>query len=338
MAITIINLSDQVSALVSKTNEISTDVGDASFLLNNDSNVVDAVNKVGTISQLNRSANNLVAAINLVDSALTVNTTSTDSDFTLMQSHYSELISITDSNYTLSQTQYLELDAKADSLGLEQVIQGIRLDENDSDLGNLDSMRGVINGAPTVADGILTVYSLITNLDSSLTDVSGGLINTARSGMTGVNSGTGFGDLSYDSTGGVFTFDRVTNTEIRSVFSVTDAGGDGSFAYDSATGKYTYTGPSASEVRAHFSAGEGIDLAAGVISGEDASTTNKGVALFSSANFAVSGGTVTIKDGGIVEAELANDAVSADKLKSVQTLIIYNSGGSAIKTIYGAGS
>ena len=338
MAITIINLSDQVSALVSKTNEISTDVGDASFLLNNDSNVVDAVNKVGTISQLNRSASNLVAAINLVDSALTVNTTSTDSDFTLMQSHYSELISITDSNYTLSQTQYLELDARADSHELEQAIQGIRLDQHDSDFGSLSTMRSTISGAPTVADGIVTVYSLITNLDSNLTDVSGGLITTARGGLTGVNSGTGFGDLSYDSTGGVFTFDRVTNTEIRSVFSVTDAGGDGSFAYDSATGKYTYTGPSASEVRAHFSAGEGIDLAAGVISGEDASTTNKGVALFSSANFAVSGGTVTIKDGGIVEAELANDAVSADKLKSVQTLIIYNSGGSAIKTIYGAGS
>jgi len=338
MAITIINLSDQVSALVSKTNEISGDLGDAAFLLNNDSNVVDAVNKVGTVSQLNRSASNLVAAINLVDSALTVNTTSTDSDYTLFQSHYSELINVTDSNYTLFQDHFSSLTNRADSLGLEQVIQGIRLDENDSDLGNLDSMRGTINGAPTVADGILTVYSLITNLDSSLTDVSGGLIATARSGLTGVNSGTGFGDLSYDSTGGVFTFDRVTNTEIRSVFSVNDAGGDGSFAYDSATGKYTYTGPSASEVRAHFSAGEGIDIAAGVISGENASTTNKGVALFSSANFAVSGGTVTIKDGGIVEAELANDAVSGDKLKDAQTLIIYNSGGSAVKTIIGAGS
>jgi len=338
MAITIINLSDQVSALVSKTNEISGDLGDAAFLLNNDSDVVTAVNKVGTISQLNRSASDLVSAINLVDSALTVNTASTDSDFTLMQSHYSELIGITDSNYTLFQNHFSTLTDRADSLGLEQVVQGIRLDENDSDLGDLDSMRGTINGAKTVADGILTVFSILTNLDSSLTDVSGSLVATARGGLTGVNSGTGFGDLSYDSTGGVFTFDRVTNTEIRSVFSVNDAGGDGSFAYDSATGKYTYTGPSASEVRAHFSAGEGIDLAAGVISGENASTTNKGVAVFSSDNFAVSGGAVTIKDGGVIEAELANDAVSADKLKNVQTLIIYNSGGSAIKTIFGAGS
>ena len=63
-----------------------------------------------------------------------------------------------------------------------------------------------------------------------------------------------------------------------------------------------------------FSAGEGLDVAesSGTItfSGEDASTSNKGVASFSSDNFAVSSGAVTIKDGGVANAELANSSVN----------------------------
>ena len=50
------------------------------------------------------------------------------------------------------------------------------------------------------------------------------------------------------------------------------------------------------------------------ITADDATTTTKGVASFSSDNFAVSSGAVTIKDGGVVTAELANDAVTGDKI------------------------
>lgn len=49
-------------------------------------------------------------------------------------------------------------------------------------------------------------------------------------------------------------------------------------------------------------AGEGIDYdsASGIISAEDATTSNKGIASFSSDNFSVTSGVVTIKDNGII--------------------------------------
>ena len=58
----------------------------------------------------------------------------------------------------------------------------------------------------------------------------------------------------------------------------------------------------------NFVEGEGIDLASAAlgantvqltISGEDASTSNKGIANFSPDNFSVSSGAVTIKSGGV---------------------------------------
>lgn len=66
-----------------------------------------------------------------------------------------------------------------------------------------------------------------------------------------------------------------------------------------------------------FSAGEGIDVGESsgtiTVSAEDATTSNKGVASFSGDNFAVSSGAVTIKDGGIANAELAG-SIANDKL------------------------
>jgi hypothetical protein len=63
-----------------------------------------------------------------------------------------------------------------------------------------------------------------------------------------------------------------------------------------------------------IAAGEGINTSVSgttvTISGEDASTSNKGVASFSSDNFSVASGVVSIKDGGIANAELVNSSVT----------------------------
>ena len=60
-----------------------------------------------------------------------------------------------------------------------------------------------------------------------------------------------------------------------------------------------------------FTPGEGIDLSVAAtdtvnISAEDATSSNKGIASFSTDNFSVSSGVVTIKDAGVALAEMAN--------------------------------
>ena len=90
------------------------------------------------------------------------------------------------------------------------------------------------------------------------------------------------GDLSYNSSTGVFSFSHPTmyaDSDARGAISVTDSGGDGSLSYNSSTGVITYTGPSASEVRAHISAGTGVSISSGQISIGQAVATNSNVSF-----------------------------------------------------------
>ncbi len=142
----------------------------------------------------------------------------------------------------------------------------------------------------------------VASFNSSHFSVSSGAVSLS----TGINSlsdvdTTGVANnkiLRFNSTSSKFEMADATGISLTDI-SVTDAGGDGSLAYNNSTGVITYTGPSASEVRAHITAGEGIDISSGEISGEDATSSNKGIASFSSDHFTVSSGAVTLKTDGI---------------------------------------
>jgi cytoskeletal protein CcmA (bactofilin family) len=140
-------------------------------------------------------------------------------------------------------------------------------------------------------------------------DVTGTITGDVSGDLTGNVSGDVTGDVTGNVTGTVSSLSNhdtddlsegatnqyYTDARARGSISVTDSGGDGSLAYNSGTGVITYTGPSATETRAHFSEGEGISISSGVISGENASASNKGIASFNSTDFNTTAGAVGLK-------------------------------------------
>jgi hypothetical protein len=69
--------------------------------------------------------------------------------------------------------------------------------------------------------------------------------------------------------------------------------------------------------------GEGIDTSATgttlTVKGEDATSANKGIASFSTDNFSVSSGAVSIKDAGVDNAELADMAANTVKVRDANS-------------------
>ena len=97
--------------------------------------------------------------------------------------------------------------------------------------------------------------------------------------------------------------------------------GSGTLGFETITSSFTLAADSGSNDTFNtsetltFTGGEGIDTTVSnneiTITGEDATTSNKGVASFASADFDVSSGAVTIKAGGVTSTQLAGSIANA---------------------------
>lgn len=144
-----------------------------------------------------------------------------------------------------------------------------------------------------LSDQVSTWLSKTNTISDHLGDIS-----TLTSGDSNVVDAINFilADPGIDSAG------------IRALFSAT-----GDLSYDSSTGVFTVSGVDSAQIRGLLSAGSGLDYN---------STT----------------GVFSVGSGEITETMIGADAVSKNELKDLVTLVIYDSDGTALKTLYGAGS
>jgi hypothetical protein len=72
--------------------------------------------------------------------------------------------------------------------------------------------------------------------------------------LTGGNTGTGYGSLSYNNTTGAFTYSAVTDANIRGAVSAANSGtGYGGLTYSSSTGAFTYAVVTDADIRSSIS-------------------------------------------------------------------------------------
>ena len=183
-------------------------------------------------------------------------------------------------------------------------------------------LSGSIANAKLANDGI-TIAGVDTSLGGTITAATIGTAMGAFSGsaqVTGITVGqmaSNSVDTAQIAAGAVETAkidnNAVTNAKLQhdgiTIAGVDTSLGDSISSAEILLGSAVISGSGG--VVAALTAGEGIDIASnGTVSGEDATTTNKGIAKFNTANFAVTSGDVTIKNGGVANVELVHDGIT----------------------------
>ena len=224
--------------------------------------------------------------------------------------YYTDLMDHTHGTLTASAAVLVDSSKKVN----EWFVDNLKLDANAITSTNTN---GDITVTPhgTGKSVISNIYTdATTSLQEYIQDQTGGAV-TAGEGI----------DVVYDDTAGTTTISgedaTVTNKGIAS-FATADFGvASGAVSLSDTVVKGFTTDSGALTVSGHAISvlgGEGMDVTHSgttiTVKGEDATVTNKGVASFATADFAVTSGAVTIKALGVANGQIAADAVNGDKI------------------------
>jgi len=325
----IVNISDTVKTFQEKVNIISRDVGWRGNL----TTTVDS-DLVGAINELETEINTLQGQVIQLDS-----------DTGALQLGDLSLLHTTAKDTLVNAIN--ELDNRIDSDA------DFRNKVSATDAGGDGSFAynqstGVFTYTGPSAAETQAHFSAGTNTTYSAGSFS--VSNDTIRGKISVTDTGGDGSLAYSSSTGVLTYTGPSAADTRAHFS----GGNeititsGSIAHDDITrtdtsstdapgygGTFQAVTAVSTNARGHVTA---IDVGTITIPASDNTDTVYTHPNHSGDVTSSGDGATTIANNAVTQDKMADDAVGSAELKSVVSLVIYNSSGTAVKTLYGAGS